>query len=130
MNNDNYPSILLRTSVLRSTATALLLAVSGSVVAADMECGPEPYPTAVVADYVLGCMSANGNDYESLHKCSCSIDFIQSRVSYADYEKAQTVMQVKLDRGQRGLFYRESSWAKDTLETLEKVQAESTLRCF
>jgi len=109
---------------------AFSLVLTGNALAADCNCDQERYPTAVIADYVLGCMAANGNNYEILQKCSCSIDFIQSKVPYADYEKAQTVMQVKLDRGQRGLFYRESSWAKDTLESVEKAQAESTLRCF
>ena len=88
------------------------------------------YPTAVLADYVLGCMAANGNTYESLHQCSCSIDYISERIPYDDYEMIETVMQVQLDRGQRGIFYRDSEWAKSRVEALQKVQAESTLRCF
>lgn len=88
------------------------------------------YPTAVIADYVLGCMAANGNSYEALHQCSCSIDYISERIPYSDYEKIQTVMQVQQDRGQRGIFYRDSKWAKSRVEALQKVQAESTLRCF
>jgi len=75
-------------------------------------------------------MAANGNSFESLHQCSCSIDFIMSKVSYETYEKASTVMQVQHDRGQRGIFYRDSNWAKSTLAAFEDVQAESTLRCF
>jgi len=88
------------------------------------------YPTSAVADYVLGCMSANGNKFESLHQCSCSIDFIKKKISYEVYERAQTVLRAQLDQGQRGLFYREASWAKKSVEKLEKAQAESTLRCF
>jgi hypothetical protein len=88
------------------------------------------YPTAVIADYVLGCMAANGNSYESLHQCSCSIDYIRARMPYEDYEKIQTVMRVQMDRGQRGIFYRDSNWAKSRVEALQKIQAESTLRCF
>lgn len=88
------------------------------------------YPTAVLADYVLGCMAANGNTYEALHQCSCSIDYISERIPYSDYEMIETVMQVQMDRGQRGIFYRDSKWAKSRVEALQKVQAESTLRCF
>ena len=91
---------------------------------------PSDYPTAAVADYVLGCMAANGNSFEALHQCSCSIDYISARIPYADYEKIQTVMRVQQDRGQRGIFYRDSNWAKSRVEALQKVQAESTLRCF
>ena len=88
------------------------------------------YPTHVIADYVLGCMAANGNSFTSLHQCSCSIDLIMSKVSLEDYEKAATILQVQLDKGQRGIFYRDSSWAKAKLELVERVQAESTLKCF
>lgn len=111
-------------------AFCLMTTFYSSVIKAD-ECGIEDeYPTATIADYVLGCMSANGNSFESLHQCSCSIDYIRERFSYVDYEKTQTVMQVQQDRGQRGLFYRDSKWAKSKVEILQKIQAESTLRCF
>lgn len=103
---------------------------AGSVFAAEDNCPADDYPTAVIADYVLGCMAANGNTFESLHQCSCSIDYIKSHMSYDAYEKAQTIMQVQLDRGQRGIFYRDSNWAKNRVEELQKHQAESTLRCF
>ncbi len=113
----------------------IVVALFHSTAAIAEECtaadGANPsYPTAVIADYVLGCMAANGNSYESLHQCSCSIDYISERIPYDDYEKIQTVMQVQLDRGQRGIFYRDSTWAKSRVEALQKVQAASTLRCF
>ena len=38
------------------------------------------YPTATIADYVFGCMAANGQTHEMLEKCSCSIDVISSIV--------------------------------------------------
>lgn len=88
------------------------------------------YPTPIIADYVLGCMAANGNTHQALQQCSCSIDFIAERMSFSDYEKVQTVMQVQQDRGQRGVFYRDSAWAKEQVDTLLALQAESTLRCF
>jgi len=100
-----------------------------AAIAEDTEKLPR-YPTAVLADYVLACMSANGNTYDTLQKCSCSIDFISERLNYTDYEKINTVMSVRLDRGQRGVFFRDSSWAKNMIEKLENLQAESTLRCF
>ena len=46
----------------------------------------ERYPTHVIADYVLACMNANGNSFESLHQCSCSIDHIMSKITYTDFE--------------------------------------------
>jgi len=49
---------------------------------------------------------------------------------YDEYERAQTVLRAQLDQGQRGIFYREAKWAKRYTEKLERLQAESTLRCF
>lgn len=109
-------------------------AAEGAVAASDHavnECSAEDdFPTAAVADYVLGCMAANGNSYQALQQCSCSIDFIKARMSYKQYEQAGTVLQVQQDIGQRGIFYRDSHWAKDRIEKLEDLQAESTLLCF
>jgi len=113
-----------------ATLTAGLL-ICTAPLAADDECAHDAgFTTPVIADYVLGCMAANGNTFESLHQCSCSIDLIKSRMSYPEYEEAQTIMQAQRDIGQRGIFYRDSNWAKKRVELLEKVQAESTLRCF
>ena len=90
----------------------------------------DDFPTADVVDYVLGCMVANGNTHEALQRCSCSIDFIKARMDYKAYEQAATILQVQRDTGQRGIFYRDSNWAKRRVEQLEALQAESTLRCF
>lgn len=129
---------LKRTPGVLRTFSSVLLAASMIVPAslsahdedAEVEKTAERYPTHVIADYVLACMSANGNSFESLHQCSCSIDHIMSKISHTDFEKASTILQVQLDKGQRGIFYRDSHWAKNNLERFERVQAESTLKCF
>ncbi|MEE9333982.1 MAG: hypothetical protein V3U65_07805 [Granulosicoccaceae bacterium] len=122
---------------------ALLLAlacIAPMALASDTDCNCEPsgaqaevknvYPTPVVVDYVLACMASNGNSFTSLHQCSCSIDLIMSKIKHEDFEKVNTIMQVQLDKGQRGIFYRDSHWAKNAVEIFERVQAESTLKCF
>jgi len=115
---------------IRTLVAAACLLVLPAAYAADENCVGHDFPTSVIADYVLGCMAANGNSFASLQQCSCSIDFIKSRMNYQDFEQANTVMQVQRDRGQRGIFYRDSNWAKERVARLEKYQAESTLRCF
>ena len=118
--------------MIKNINTGLALAclmLSPYALATETSC-KDDFPTAVIADYVLGCMAANGNTFASLHQCSCSIDYIKSKMSYDDFEKAQTVMQAQLDRGQRGIFFRGSNWAKKRVKEFETHQAESTLRCF
>ena len=46
------------------------------------------YPTAALADYVLGCMRSNGETRDMLERCSCSIDVIASIVPYERYVQA------------------------------------------
>ncbi len=111
-------------------AVIFFISAESAIAAAGEDCGKDDFPTPVIADYVLGCMAANGNTFESLHQCSCSIDYIKSKMTYTEYETADTIKQAQLDRGQRGIFYRDSNWAKKRVKILEKNQAESTLRCF
>jgi hypothetical protein len=88
------------------------------------------YPTATLADYVFACMAANGQRYDILQKCSCSIDYIAERMPHEDYETIEAIMQAQQDIGQRGIFYREAQWAHDKVDKLKKIQAESTIACF
>ncbi len=92
---------------------------------------PTPYPTAVVADYVVGCMLSNGASPEVLRKCACSLDFIAESIPYEEYEKVDTLLRLQqMPGGGRNAFYKSSNWAKNALARLREVQAESTLRCF
>ena len=88
------------------------------------------YPTATLADYVFACMAANGQRYDILQKCSCSIDYIAERLPHEEYERIEAIMQAQQDIGQRGIFYREAKWAIDNVDKLKKIQAESTIACF
>ena len=56
-------------------APAALLLLLGAGTA---PCGAaaNDFPTAARADYVLGCMAANGNTRLALERCACSIDAI------------------------------------------------------
>jgi hypothetical protein len=49
-----------------------------SVAAGPVHAEGNDYPTTARADYVIGCMAANGNTHEALLKCSCAIDTIAS----------------------------------------------------
>lgn len=88
------------------------------------------YSTAVKADYVFGCMKANGETRQALESCSCSIDYIAERMPYDDYVTVETIMQASLDNGQRGSMYRELKWANDVLDKFKKLQLKSNVECF
>lgn len=113
--------------VARRSLAASVLMIAGTASAAATG---NDYPTAVRADYVFACMAANGQTSEMLQRCSCSIDIIAEQLSYEEYEKANTILRLRQDQGQRGVLFRNAAWAQDAVEVLEDAQAESTLRCF
>lgn len=90
------------------------------------------YPTAERADYVLGCMAANGNTREALLKCSCAIDAIASRMPFAQYEKAETALSMQAGGGVGGRvgLFQDPPEIKQAIEQLRQAQAEANLQCF
>ena len=88
------------------------------------------YPTAARADYVIGCMLANGMKRELLDKCSCGIDTIADLMTYDDYEKASTIMSMQQGGlGARGALFTDTPIAKEETDKLRRAQAEVNLRC-
>jgi len=117
-----------RSGFLLASAVILL-----GVAAAASGASPKyDYPTAERADYVLGCMAANGNTREALLKCSCSIDAIASRMPFAQYEKAETALSMQAGGGVGGRvgLFQDPPEIKQAIEQLHRAQAEANLRCF
>ncbi len=106
-------------------AGALTLAAASAALAHD-------YPTAARADYVLGCMAANGNSRLMLEKCACAIDAIAEQLPYDRYEEAETAlrMQAAPNLGERGAIFRDPPEIRAAIEALREAQAEANLRCF
>ncbi|WP_428383225.1 hypothetical protein [Methylocystis sp.] len=88
------------------------------------------YPTSARADYVFGCMKANGDTRLSLERCACSIDVIATILPYERYVTAETVASVNQQAGQVGALMRNTDAARDALQELRRAQAEAQVRCF
>jgi hypothetical protein len=88
------------------------------------------YPTAARAEYVYGCMKANGETRQAIEKCSCSIDVVASIVPYDRYVTAETVLSMSQVRGNLGTQFRSSEQAANALNDLRRAQAEAEVRCF
>ena len=89
------------------------------------------YPTAARADYVIGCMAANGNTREALLKCSCAIDTIAGLMPYSRYEQAETALSLQAGGGVGGRvgLFRDPPQIKAVIEELHRAQAEANLQC-
>lgn len=112
--------------MLRPAAFLLALAAALPARAADLN----DYPTSARADYVFGCMKANGDSRQALEQCSCSIDIVASILPYERYVSAETVASMDQQVGQIGSLFRNSRIAKEALEELRRAQAEAQVRCF
>jgi hypothetical protein len=111
---------------MRTALALLAILFAAPADAADLN----DYPTSARADYVFGCMKANGDTRQSLDQCSCSIDVIATILSYDKYVAAETVASVTQQAGQIGNMFRNTAVARDALDELRRAQAEAQVRCF
>jgi hypothetical protein len=114
--------------LFRSSAL-LAIPVVFAVVQANAE-DLNDYPTSARADYVFGCMKANGETQELLQKCSCSIDVIASIIPYDRYVTAETILSMSQVNGPVGSEFRSTEPARLALQEFRRAQAEAEIRCF
>jgi hypothetical protein len=115
----------------RQSAIGFLVFVVMALAASPACADGNDYPTSTRADYVIGCMAANGNTRESLLKCSCAIDTIASLMPYSRYEQAETALSLQAGGGVGGRvgLFRDPPEIKAVIEELRKAQAEANLQC-
>ena len=116
-------------SVRRIAASVAVAALMISLPSAAEECAND-YPTQARADYVFGCMAANGNTRQSLEQCSCSIDAIAGVIPYERYVQAETVLRIAQTQGQRSEIMRGTGMLRDIVADLRRAQAEAEVQCF
>jgi hypothetical protein len=88
------------------------------------------YPTSARAEYVFGCMKANGETRQAIEQCSCSIDVIATILPYERYVTAETVLSMSQVHSTLGAQFRTSEQAATALNDLRRAQAEAEVRCF
>ena len=110
---------------------ALMVAVLplGAAAVAESD-GASDYPTNARADYVFGCMAANGQTREALERCSCSLDVIASILPYERYVQAETVLTMRQGVGRQASMFRNAKMFDDIVADLRRAQAEAEIRCF
>jgi hypothetical protein len=88
------------------------------------------FPTAARAEYVFACMAVNNPNQEFLHKCSCSIDVIASRISYDQYVRAETILRMQqILGGDAGALFT-SPDVTEPLKDFRRAQAAAEIGCF
>jgi hypothetical protein len=119
------------TPMLLTLIACIVAALQHSPASAQEQRDPKhSYPTAARADYVIGCLAANGMKRELLPRCSCEIDAIADQLNYDDYEQASTVLSMQQGGGGPAFdIFRDTTVAKTEMAKLNKAQAEANLRC-
>jgi hypothetical protein len=111
--------------------TGMLIAALGLTVPAQALDLQHDYPTVTRADYVFGCMKANGDETRrTLERCSCSIDVIASILTFERYTTAEAVLSLSQVPGNFGSMFRTPELAKSAANDLRRAQAEAEVRCF
>ncbi|KFC76088.1 Lysyl-tRNA synthetase, class II [Bosea sp. LC85] len=116
--------------LLAALAGMLMAAVLAASDVGALEAPVNDYPTVARADYIFGCMAANGQTRTSLEKCSCSIDVIASVLPYKAYEEAETIMSVRQRGGQNASMFISMPVLREKVARLKRAQIEGELRCF
>ena len=114
-------------SLIGSAVALLALAAATTPAFAD---DLNDYPTAARAEYVFGCMKANGESPRILEQCSCSIDIIASILPYDRYVTAETALSLAQVPGRFGAMFRTPEEPKAAVAELRRAQAEAEVRCF
>jgi len=112
----------MRRSLLAMLFAAGVVSTAGAVA--------NPYPTPVVADYVIGCMASNGQTQDMLQRCSCSIDTIASILPYQAYEQADTIIRMQQVTGDQASIFRQMTMLQAKVDALRLAQIEADFRCF
>ncbi|MBU2961065.1 hypothetical protein KO516_09595 [Citreicella sp. C3M06] len=111
-------------------ALVLLLALPCAAGAQSVAERLNDYPTEARADYVFGCMAANGQSRDSLRRCACSIDEIAAILPYDAYVEAETVLSMRLTGGERMAIFNSAVAANTLVAELRRAQAEAEVICF
>jgi len=89
------------------------------------------FPTQARVEYVYECMNEQGGiNYDNMYKCSCSIDEIAERLSYAEYVEADTYTRGQHAMGERGGILREGERAEEMVEEFGEIEIEAARACF
>ncbi len=102
-----------------------LVVLGATAIAARAANDVNDYPTAARAEYVFGCIKANGETRQAIEQCSCSIDVVASLLPYDRYITAETVLSMAQVQGNLGGQFRSSEQANTALNDLRRAQAEA-----
>ena len=95
-----------------------------------LETKTEIIPTSEKVDYVFACIQGNETSQAYISKCSCSIDYIDERMTYEEYVEAETIMSLRQIYGEKSLIFKNSPNAMKIYTNMQNLLAEAEMECF
>ena len=95
-----------------------------------LETKTEIIPTSEKVEYVFACIQGNETSQAYISKCSCSIDYIDERMTYEEYVEAETIMSLRQIYGEKSLIFKNSPNAMEIYTNMQNVLAEAEMECF
>ena len=96
----------------------------------DFETTTEIIPTSEKVEYVFACVQGNENSQAYIQKCSCSIDYIDEKMTYEEYVNAETIMSLRQIYGEKSLMFKNTPNAMEIYTNMQNVLAEAEMECF
>ena len=87
-------------------------------------------PTNEKVEYVFACIQANEDNLAYMQKCSCSIDYIESQITYDDYVNAETITSLRQIYGEKSLMFKNTPNAMEIYSNMQNILAEAEMECF
>ena len=96
----------------------------------DFEATTEIIPTSEKVEYVFACVQGNENSQAYIQKCSCSIDYIDEKMTYEEYVNAETIMSLRQIYGEKSLMFKNTPNAMEIYTNMQNLLAEAEMECF
>lgn len=88
------------------------------------------FPTFDRVGFAMVCMDSNGGpSVETLTACTCRVDYIDSRMTYDEYEVASTNLRYAGMPGEKGALFRDMEGSREKIERLKALRDEASKAC-
>ena len=88
------------------------------------------FPTFDRVGFAMVCMDSHGGQsVETLGACSCRVDYIDSRMTFEEYELASTSLRYAGMPGEKGALFRDVEMVKKSVKKLNKLRDEAAKAC-
>lgn len=128
----NYINSILSIALLAAiTACTTTQGKTDEQAAAEQAPRVNDFPTRDRIEYVLNCVAKHGGlNYITQYACGCKIDKIAEKMTFEEYEAAQTVTYLQKMPGESGGAFRDPARGKDLRQRLKEAEEYAEKSCF